>query len=144
MITLEGTYDEKIGLWLDNFVNMISETVNQLIRNLQASIDLKIKNLKVNISSKRSIYKKRREDKLARLHEAYQIAKEIGIHDYDGMSNISAGNDLSVFLGEKKIYMYGTKMLQAEITILKNRKSDDMHIVGLRDLQEQLARLVRY
>ena len=149
ILTLEGLDQEKIGSWLDSLVVMANkETINQLVNNLQASINSKIKNLKINISSKRSIYKKRREDELGRLEEAYQIAKKLGIHDHlfvpnvdaisaelDNISNrLSNANNLSS-------YMKGTKVLQAEINALKNRKSDDIHIDGLRDLQEQLTRL---
>ncbi|MCK5644263.1 MAG: LPS O-antigen chain length determinant protein WzzB [Gammaproteobacteria bacterium] len=142
-ITLEGVHKDKIGPWLDSFVAIANqETNNQLVRNLQANIDSKIKSLKINISSKRSIYKQRREDELGRLEEAYQIAKSLGIRDYNNMSSMpSKNNNLSIYMQEKKIYMQGTRVLQAEITALKNRKSDDIHITGLRDLQEQLTRL---
>lgn len=142
-ITLEGRNKEKIGLWLDSFVAMANqETINQLIKDLQSNIDSKTKSLKINISSKRSIYKQRREDELGRLHEALQTAKNLGILDYNNTSSMpSKNNNLSIYMQEKKIYMQGTRVLQAEITALKNRKSDDIHIVGLRDLQEQLTRL---
>ena len=148
-VTFEGTHNKKIGLWLDSLIAMANqETINQLVKNLQSSIDEKIKSIKIGISSKRSIYKQRREDELGRLDEAFQIAKRLGIHDHlfvpnvdaisaelDNISNrLSNANNLSS-------YMKGTKVLQAEINALKNRKSDDIHIDGLRDLQEQLTRL---
>ncbi len=37
--------------------------------------------------------------------------------------------------------MRGTKVLQAEITVLKNRKLDDFHIDGFHELQKELAML---
>ena len=39
------------------------------------------------------------------------------------------------------LYYLGYEALMTEITILKNRKSDDPFIAGLRDLQEELALL---
>jgi Uncharacterized protein involved in exopolysaccharide biosynthesis len=39
------------------------------------------------------------------------------------------------------LYYLGFEALMTEIKILRNRKSDDAFIIGLRDLQEQLAML---
>jgi len=154
VITLEGTYKEKIGFWLDSLVEMANqESINQLVRNLHADINSKIKSLKIEISSKRSIYKQRREDELRRLEEAYQIAKELGIRGHLFVPNVEGSfnravsaelNSISKSLSNENnlsVYMKGTKVLQAEINALKNRKSDDFHITGLRDLEEQLTRL---
>lgn len=142
-VTLEGVYEKNLGRWLDSFIEMANkQTTRQLVRNLQSKIDSKIKSLKINISSKRSIYKQRREDELGRLQEAFQTAKNLGIRDYNNTSSLpSKNNNLSIYMQEKKIYMQGTRVLQAEIMALKNRKSDDIHIAGLRDLQEKLTRL---
>ena len=143
VITLEGHNEEEIGYWLDDFVVMVNQaTINQFVKNLQSTINARIENLNVNISSKRSIYKQRREDELGRLQESLQTAKNLGIHDYNNVNSTrSKNNNLSIYMQKKKRYMQGTKVLQAEITALKNRKSDDIHISGLRDLQEKLTRL---
>jgi len=153
-VTLEGIHQDKIGLWLDSLVVTANqETTNQLVKNLEADINSKINSFKINISSKRSIYKQRRQDELGRLQEAYQIAKELGIRDHlfvpivdDSFTRaVSAElNSISKSLSNEhnlSTYMKGTKVIQAEINALKNRKSDDIHINGLRDLQEQLTRL---
>ena len=141
-ITLEGMHPDKIGPWLDSLVVMANkETVHQLVKNLQVTIDEKTKSLKINISSKRSIYKNRREDELGRLQEAYQTAKKIGLRGFNNTgTKLSNGNNLSIYMKDSKLYMQGTEVLLAEIEALKNRKSDDIHISGLRDLQEQLTR----
>lgn len=142
IITLEGIYPDKIGPWLDSLVVMANkETVNQLVKNLQVNLDEKTKSLKINISSKRSIYKKRREDELGRLQEAYQTAKTLGLRGFNNTgTKLSNANNLSIYMKGAKLYMQGTEVLLAEMGALKNRKSDDIHISGLRDLQEQLTR----
>lgn len=142
-ITLEGVDKEKIGLWLDSFVEMGNqETINLLIKDLQSNVDSKIKSLEINISSKRSIYKQRLKDELGRLQEALQTAKKLGIYEFNTTNSLpSKNNNLSIYLQNKKVYMQGTRVIQAEMSALKNRKSDDIHIVGLRDLQEELTRL---
>jgi len=162
-ITFEGTDKEKIGYWLDSYIQLANEeTSNQLVRDLQATIDSQIKNLKINISSRRSISKQRRTDDLKRLQEAYQVASELGIHEHLFVPKFNNSNaeTLTAELNKQNFseklniinksvsssgglsdYMKGTKVLSAEINALKNRKSDDIHISGLRDLQEQLSRL---
>jgi len=153
-ITLEGNNNKKIGQWLDSFVTLANrETIKLLVGNLKATINSQVASLKIRISSKRTVYKQRREDQLESLKEDYQIAKSLNITEHlfvprventskyaastvlNGISNrLSNENNLSS-------YMKGTKVLQAEISALKNRKSDDFKITGLRDLQEKLTRL---
>lgn len=142
-ITLEGEQKEKIGFWLDSLVEMANkETINQLVKNLQSEIDLKIKNIKREILGKRSIYKQRHKDELARLQEAFQTAKDLEIREYNNARNMfSNKNNLSIYMNDQKLYMQGTKILQAEIKALKSRTSGDIYIEGLRDLEEKLTRL---
>jgi len=153
-VSLKGTNKELIGNWLDDFIVMADkETTRQLVKNIQLRINSRIKSINIRIASKRSIYKQRNEDQLARLQEAHQIAKELNIIGHlfvpsvKGTSQkaVSAElNSISKGLSNEdnlSVYMKGTKVLQAEINVLKNRKSDDIHIVGLRDWQEQLSRL---
>ena len=141
-IVLDGIHKEKIGVWLDALVEMANnQTKNQLVSDLQADIDLRIRDLKIQIASKRSIYKQRRNDELVRLQEAYQTAKKLGLRDNSSNNMLSSTKNLSIYMSGNKLYMSGTKILQAEIDSLTNRKSDDVYITGLRDLQEQVSRL---
>jgi len=153
-ITLEGTHKEEIGNWLDSFVEIANqETIDQLVRTLQETIDSRIKSLKVEMSDKQFIYKQQREDELVRLQEAYQIAKSLGIHEHLFIPNNNGKSTRAILaelisisdrlLNVNKLpdYMRGTKVLQAEITALKNRKLDNFHIDGFRDLQKKLTML---
>ena len=49
--------------------------------------------------------------------------------------------NLDIMTATNQIYFIGTESLKAEIRILENRVTDDPFIDGLRDVQEQLARL---
>jgi len=142
-ISLEGLDKDKLGAWLDGFVALADSTiVNQIVNDMRAGINYKIKNLRLEIKNKRLFYNQRRKDELERLHEDYRIAKSLGILERNDSRNmISSKNNLSIYMNGRKRYMEGTKILQAEINALKNRKSDDIHIAGLRDLQEQLTKL---
>lgn len=142
-ITLEGVDKDKLGARLDDFIEFANHTVvDELVNDIQADINYKIKDLKLKINYKRLFYNQRRKDELKRLQENYQIAKELGIIDRsDSQNKALSKNNLSIYMNSVKRYMDGTKILQAEINALKNRKSDDIHIAGLRDLQENLIRL---
>lgn len=154
LISFTGTHKNKIGKWLDRFVALADlETRNLLINNLEASLDLRIKSLKADILNKKLVYKQKLKDELARLQGAYDMAKTLGIHDHlfiikmnDGFKNsISAElNDVSETHSKASglnAYVKGTKILQAKINALLNRKSDDAYIIGLRSLEGYLARL---
>ncbi len=142
-ISLEGLDKDKLGGWLDGFVVLAnSAIVNQIVSDMRAGINYKVKDLRLKIKNKKLFYNQRRKDELERLHDDYQIAKNLGITERNDSKNmISSKNNLSIYMNDAKRYMEGTKILQAEINALKNRKSDDIYIKGLRDLQEQLAML---
>ena len=155
-ISLVGGDEGKTGFFLDGLVELSAQkTKKQLVRNLQVHLKSKIQHLKVAIAAKRAVYKQRREDELEHLREAYQIAKSLNIVEYLLLPKIRGNtkNTPSKELNrpEKLIekmetknlssYMRGTKVLQAEINAITNRKNEDFKIVGLRNLQERLARL---
>ena len=153
-IFLKGIYKENLGVWLDKFVFLANKvTTEKLIENMRSDITFKINALKINIESKRSIHKSDVQDELGRLKEAYQIAKELGIDEHIFVPDINGTFKRDVSAGldsisksvsnstNRSLYMKGTKVLKAEINSLEKRKLDDIHIVGLRPLQEQLMRL---
>lgn len=154
-ILLEGYDKDKIGIWLDGLVEMTSQkTKDQLVRNLKAALNSNITALKIDISSIRSTSKKRREDEILGLKEAYRIAKSLNITEHvnvpsaENKSKNTVSTKLDIInsrLGISNLkylpdYMKGTKVLQAELNALKNRKNDDFKIEGLRDLQGKMAR----
>ena len=57
------------------------------------------------------------------------------------VTNVVQNNQLNISTSNTPLYYRGYKALNAEIAILKARKSDDPFISGLRDLQEELTLL---
>ena len=57
------------------------------------------------------------------------------------VTNVVQNNQLNISKSSTPLYYRGYRALNAEINILKNRKSDDPFISGLRDLQEKLVLL---
>lgn len=138
---------EKSAALLNSFVDyVLAATKEKLIGNVNNNIAAEVAQLETSIASKRSIAKQRREDTVAKLEEALQVAKKLKIQkpsDYrrDFQVYSQSAESVAVNTAEMPLYTQGTIALQAEIDALVSRKSDDPFIGGLRDLQERLNSL---
>ena len=117
------------------------ETVLQLVSDARNSIQEQIVDIEYKIASKRQMAKQRREDQIIRFGEALIIARKLAIKDRVATNTVVQNNQLNISTSNTPLYYRGFKALDAEIVFLKNRKSDDPFIGGLRDLQEQLTLL---
>ena len=117
------------------------ETVRQLVSDARNSIQEQIVDIEYKIGSKRQMAKQRREDQILRFGEALIIARKLAIKDRVATNTVVQNNQLNISTSNTPLYYRGFKALDAEIVFLKNRKSDDPFIGGLRDLQEQLTLL---
>ena len=141
-ISIELHDPEVAAQWVNDYIKfMDSETIRLLVENMRNSITNRIRDIEYTIGSKRQMAKQRREDKINLFHEASSIAVKLGVKDRVDATNVVQNNQLNISTASTPLYYRGFRALKAEITILKNRKSDDPFIVGLRDLQESLALL---
>ena len=103
----------------------------------------RIRNIEYQIASKKQMVKQGREDQILRFKEAILIANLLGIKRRSDATNLFKNSqmNLDIITATNPIYFIGTESLKAEIRILENRVTDDPFIDGLRDVQEQLARL---
>ncbi len=126
---------------LTEFVD--KETIHQFVQDKENEIENQIIEIEYNIRSKRLMAEKRREDQIIRYTENAQIAKELGmIERVDATSMIQTTQmNVDIATATTPLYYLGYEALMTEINVLRNRKSDDPFISGLRDLQEQLAML---
>ena len=130
--------------WINDFVEFVDrETISMLVDNLDNTIKNKIKDIEYTVESKRELAIKRREDQIIRYIEASKIADSLGIVRRVDATNIIQNTQMNVGLetATTPLYYLGYEALMTEIEILRNRESDDPFIIGLRDLQEQLAML---
>jgi len=99
--------------------------------------------IKNTISAKREGAKQKKGDEILRFKEAIVIADSLGIRKREDATSFikSAQMNLDIITATTPLYYAGTISLEAEISILEKRKSDDPFISGLRDLQENLAQL---
>ncbi len=138
-------HDGKIAAkWVNDFIEFVDkETVALLVGDLKNLIENLIKENEYNIKSKRLMAEKRREDQIIRYSEHAEIAKKLGMLGRVDATNIIQTTEISrdITSATSPLYYLGYEALLTEIEILRNRKSDDPFILGLRDLQEQLAML---
>ena len=128
--------------WVNDYVQFIdSETIKRIVENKRNAITNQIRDIEYQIASKRQMAKQRREDQIARFKEALTIARKLGVEERVDTTNVVQNNQLNISTSSTPLYYRGTRALRTEIEILTNRKSDDPFIVGLRDLQENLALL---
>src|SRR5690606_36674183 len=87
----------------------------------------------------RDTVKQRREDRIAVLKEALEVADSVGLDTPQGTmwQTFSTNISSSAFDGSP-LYLRGAKAIRAELEVLMQRKSDDPFIPELRSLQERL------
>ncbi|RDE22565.1 hypothetical protein DV711_08210 [Motiliproteus coralliicola] len=139
-ISLDSFDKQSVAPMLNAFVTYVQEkVVSDQISNLLRTQDQQIELLEQQIASKRSLAKRRRQDRIAQLREAYEVADAIGM-TAPGTAGFNLKSTINI-VDHSSLFMRGTTVLSAEIMQLENRKSDDPFIEGLRDLQEQVAAL---
>ena len=117
------------------------------IAQLSEQDRLKKLRLEDEIAAVRDMAAKTRKDEIVRLEEALVVAKSLKITEPTNlavMAQNQSNNAGSVAFtaeiseGEDPIYLKGTRVLGAELAVLKARESDDQQIPELRELEKEL------
>jgi chain length determinant protein (polysaccharide antigen chain regulator) len=141
-ISMESDDPEFAANLVNDYISFFdTETILVLTAAARNSLAGQIRDIEYTIASKRQMAKQRREDTILRHEEAAVIAEKLGVRDRVDTTNVVQNNQLNISKSSTPLYYRGYRALNAEINILKNRKSDDPFISGLRDLQEILALL---
>jgi len=128
--------------WLNQLIELANgRTVRELSSDVTAAIRSEIGKIRFQLDSKLKLAERRRLDKIIALKEAFHVAKALGIRDASAYSKVEqkTQSELVVNTAEVPPYMRGTKALEAEISVLEKRVSDEPFIEGFRDLQEKRA-----
>ncbi len=137
-IAYEGGDKERIRDGLNGFVAFVQQyTLDELVNGVKANTQFKINEINDQIAAKRALAQQEVDDRRAQLTEALAVAQQLNIVE-ERVVWQNQTNSISVNTQNLPDYTRGTKALTAEIASLKNRKSNDPFINGLRDLQEQL------
>jgi chain length determinant protein (polysaccharide antigen chain regulator) len=128
--------------WVNDYIKFVdTETIDILVVNIRNSVNSKIRKIEYIIDTKRQMAKERRENTIQQFVEAANIAAKLGVKDRVDVINVVQNNQFDSSTSSTPLYYRGFRALNAEISILKNRKSDDPFISGLLDLKEKLALL---
>ena len=141
-VSMESDDPEFAAKIVNDYINYFNfETIKGLVSAARNSIESQIRDIQYSISSKRVMAKVRRLDQIVNIEESANTALLLGIKDRVDTTNVVQNNQLNITTTSTPLYYRGFRALNVEIKFLKNRKSDDPFIVGLRDLQEKLALL---
>jgi len=141
-VSMESDDPEFAANLVNDYISFFdTETILALSAAARNSLAGQIRDIEYTIASKRHMAKQRREDTILRHEEAAVIAGKLGVRDRVDTTNVVQNNQKNISTSSTPLYYRGYRALNAEIKILKNRKSDDPFISGLRDLQEKLALL---
>jgi len=111
-------------------------TKDELLKNVMSDAALRATMLSKEIAGKREAAHKEREDRLSKLKEALSIAVGVGLKK----SLLLSGNasEFPSRMDDDLAYMRGSDAIQAEISNLLKRESDDPFIGNLRQLEERM------
>lgn len=126
--------------WVDTFVSMAAARAEDSMRqNISGEVSTRVQAIEQQIEVLRDTVKQRREDRIAVLKEALEVADSVGLEAPQGTmwQTFSTNISSSAFDGSP-LYLRGAKAIRAELEVLTQRKSDDPFIPELRSLQERL------
>lgn len=129
-VKLQHRDPQEAAEWVNRFVAQASaKTEKDMQQNVKSEIDIRVQSVLRRIEALRNTAKQRREDRMAKLEEALEIAEGTGIEavQVSTWQNFSAPE-----------YMRGAKAIRLELDVLEKRQSDDPFITELRSLQEGL------
>lgn len=136
-----GAEDPQVAsAWLEGFLSMAAARAEEAMRlNVASEIETQVKSIEHRIGVLRDTVRQRREDRIAVLKEALEVAESVGLKDPQGTmwQTFSTSNPSAAFDGSP-LYLRGAKAIRAELEVLLQRKSDDPFIPELRPLQERL------
>jgi len=141
-VSYQGSDAKLAAQWVND---MVAEANTATVRTLAGDVASKLENskreLREKIAVSRQFAEQRRMDRIAELEEAIHMAADLGIKEDPLLSQVTGKSTIAVNQMDSPLYMRGTRALQAEVTSMRTRKSDDPFIFNLRDLQEKLAKL---
>ena len=146
-LTISFTHSNPVqaSQWLNDYIDMVDRSTSQeLTESVNGAILNQRDVFKTEIAGKRNLAQKVAADRVTALSEASVIAERLNIIGRD----TGAMNQQSIVLGDGSVrssdtplYLYGVNALKAEIQTIKDRKSHDPFIPGLRVLEAKVKQL---
>jgi chain length determinant protein (polysaccharide antigen chain regulator) len=140
-VAVQLSTPDRAAAWANQFISRAADASERDMQlNVSSELDTRIRSIERRIASLRSTAQQRREDRIAILKEALVVAKAVGMNSPQVTAGHTSSNDeLSEFIDGSLTYMRGAKAIEAEMSVLQARESDDPFITELRSSQEQLS-----
>lgn len=126
--------------WTATFLAQVEQDAKKvLLSDTNELISLQIRNIERDWQERLLSTQTIRQDRLAMLGEALQVAQAIGQHNPQiTRAQTPAQDELTSYMDGSQLFARGTKSLQAEIDVLKQRKDDAPFVDGLRAAEAKL------
>ncbi|KKN98773.1 hypothetical protein LCGC14_0144530 [marine sediment metagenome] len=139
-ILVQASDPEIAAEWNNIFLQMAAD---EAFGDLTANTVLEIKNKKTVLERRIEVLREfattQREDRIARLKDALNVAEAVGVDAPQVTAGRTAAEDeLSQMIDGNLAYMRGSKAIQAELELLQARENEDPYIGELRNLQQQI------
>lgn len=130
---------QQAAKWVVAFNDLAAERARrEVLQSNRSDMLIRADNLQNQINAATSSARKEREDRIAQLKEALAVAKSVGLEKPPLISE-PLSVQVSAAMGGSLTYMRGSRALEAEITTLEARTSDEPFIEGLRPKQEKVV-----
>lgn len=134
-ITVQYEDPVKAAQWVKLYMDRAGSAAKQeMLDGVSREADVVARNINQQINTLREGGERMRNDRVARLREALNVAQAIGLQKPPIITS-NQSSELSADMDGSLTYMRGSNALLAEVKNLEQRKSDDPFIDGLRDLQ---------
>ena len=131
---------DKAARTLNDYLTFVNtKVIQKLQRDLELRIRRLIKGNEIKIQRANRSFEHRREENLARLEEALQIARAAGIQD--NQSGLFVDRNDNRLIGANDLYLRGEKLLLAAIQALENKIEASDSILQARELESDNALL---
>jgi chain length determinant protein (polysaccharide antigen chain regulator) len=149
VVSLINEQPEEIAGYLNDYIKFVREnTKRQLIESATLNKKMAYDQMAEKINSHRELYRTQLSDGILRLKEASVLAKKLGITTVENNGAINIVLERKQKLGgqDAMLYLRGSKVLDAQIQLLKERNNVDPYVSAIRPIQEKmgLLRSIKY
>ncbi|CAI8863235.1 Wzz/FepE/Etk N-terminal domain-containing protein [Pseudomonas donghuensis] len=139
VVNVNADSPERAAEWVTEYAKKAGDLAKkEVFANVKSDATIKANNLQHQVTIAQESTRKQREDEIVQLQEALLVAKSIGLEKPLLIaSNFSP--DAPAVTESSMAYMRGSKALEAEISNLQKRQSDDPFIDKIRPKQAALA-----
>src|SRR5699024_10015151 len=135
---MQGSQPQQLADWVNDYLRQANQRAHkQVLTTLRNSLSTQQDVTKIQIEVLRKSAEEERQNRIVRLEEALTLAEQI-----DLSTPPDRGNLITSYSGETT-YLRGSRALESELALLKERKNNDPDIPELTTLHKKLDLLAK-